>query len=271
MSRSFIGVMVAVLFVSAGLFLLASQRGDEIIWRAPKHATSTSPAASSTTPTKPAPASPIPAKPVTSTSTPVNPEKPLPQAGKNGWKAAIATVFWAGEGATSDNGFIQNASSAWDEDWAEHFGGIDDPDDRCDWKPCGFTPKENPFYIALPYNDLDDEGDKKPDVTSIPWNDASQEKSVIKNRWIEVTANGKSCFGQWEDVGPYFEDDRGYVFGSAMSPKNTYGMKAGIDLSPAMRDCLGVDDVSDVLWRHVEAKNVPAGDWKKVVTTRLSQ
>ena len=266
MSQIVLLAIGAVFFVGAALMFFGVQNGKELV--ALPHATST-PSASSTSPMA---STTKPIKPVTnppvSTSTPT--EQP-PQAGNNGWKKAIATVFWAGEGATSDNGYIQNAESAWDEGWAAHFGGVDDPDKRCGSKPCTFTPKENPFYIALPYNDLDDNGDKKSDATRIPWSDPGAEKSVLKNRWVEVSVAGKSCFGQWQDVGPFYEDDIAYVFGAAPAPKNTYGEKAGIDLSPAMRDCLGVGDSSEVLWKHVEAKDVPAGPWKEVITTRLSQ
>lgn len=195
----------------------------------------------------------------------------LPQAGVNGWKGGIATVFWAGEDATDENGYISNAESAWDEKWGQHFGGVDDPECREGFSPCDFTPQENPFYVALPYNDLDDQGDKKPDATRVPWNDPKTKKSVLKNRWVEVHVEGKSCFGQWEDVGPFYEDDIAYVFGGAQGPKNTDGEGAGIDLSPAMRDCLGVDGSAEVLWRHVAESDVPLGPWKEIITTRLSQ
>src|SRR5438874_2455120 len=67
------------------------------------------------------------------------------------WKPAIATVFWVGEGPTADNGFIANVKNAWDGEWQAHYGGVDDPHDRCGYWPCSFRPRENPFYIALPY------------------------------------------------------------------------------------------------------------------------
>jgi hypothetical protein len=195
----------------------------------------------------------------------------IPKPGSAGWKHAIATVFWVGEGATDENGFIHNSASAWDVEWETHFGGLDDPDDRCGFRPCAFTPKENPFYIALPYNDLDDEGRRKANARIIPWNDPNAEKSVLKNRWVEVSRDGRSCFGQWQDVGPFNEDDATYVFGMATAPKNTDGEGAGIDLSPAMSTCLGVDGSDAVTWRHVNADAVPAGPWKDIVTTRISQ
>ena len=56
----------------------------------------------------------------------------------------------------------------------------------------------------------------------------SQEIAGLKIRY-----KGKSCFAQWQDVGPFGEDDFGWVFGSAKKPKNTQGLKAGLDISPA--------------------------------------
>ena len=58
------------------------------------------------------------------------------------------------EDATDENNYIQNNQSAWDNNWKDHFGGIDDPYDRNNFYPGKFIPKENPFYFALPYNDF---------------------------------------------------------------------------------------------------------------------
>ena len=281
-SRIVIAVSVIVILLAGGSIIFTMQKEEIVAGNneepATGQATSTapSPVANTTTPglsssTRPQ-ASTIGGAAATAT-VPVSQileATRAPQAGVNGWKGGIATVFWAGEGATDENGFISNTESAWDEEWKQHFGGEDHPECREGFSPCGFTPKENPFYVALPYNDLDDEGDKKADANRIPWN-VNMSKSVLKNRWVEVSVRGKSCFGQWEDVGPFYEDDIAYVFGSAQGPKNTEGEGAGIDLSPAMRDCLGVKDVSEVLWRHVAGGDVPSGPWKEIVTTRLSQ
>ena len=92
--------------------------------------------------------------------------------------------------------------------------------------------------------------------------------SLLKNRWIAVQAGDAVCYGQWEDAGPFENDDAAYVFGDAPEPRNKRGVSAGIDLSPAMRDCLGVGSVARVTWRHVEAEQVPDGPWKEIVTTR---
>lgn len=185
-----------------------------------------------------------------------------------GWKTGIATVFWVGEVSDASNGYIPNDQSAWDGNWQAHYGGVDDPLKRCGFQPCAFTPKENPFYVALPYNDLNDEGQKKPDAVRIPWNVATATKSVLKNRWIEVRHKKVVCYGQWQDVGPFYEDDIEYVFGKNTVPKNQFGEKAGIDLSPALADCLAVDGSDAVDWRFVEASRVPEGHWSKIITTR---
>lgn len=184
-----------------------------------------------------------------------------------GYKKVLTTMFWAGEGADDSNGFISNVPSAWDGNWMTSFGGVDDPDDRCGYYPCDFTPKENPFYFALPYNDLDDLGRRKENAKQVPWFEEYQDKkSIIKNRWIEVRYDGNICYGQWQDVGPFEEDDFEYVFGNA-SHKNTYGVGAGLDLSPAFFTCLGLDTNREVEWRFVDDKEVPKGPWTEVVTT----
>jgi hypothetical protein len=183
------------------------------------------------------------------------------------WKRAIATVFWVGEPPGPDNNEIPNHESAWDANWQEHFGGVDDPDTRCGYRPCGIEPKENPFYVALPYDDLTTTGKRKRSAL-LPWTTSHPKWSMLKNRWVAVKANGKICYAQWQDVGPFESDDDAYVFGDAPEPANRDGEKAGIDLSPAIRDCLGIGPVSNVLWRHVERHEVPDGPWTQLVTTR---
>lgn len=184
------------------------------------------------------------------------------------WKPAVTTVFWVGEEASSDNDYIANDQSAWDRQWERHFGGVDDPEDRCGYRPCDFVPEENPFYVALPYNDLDERGHTKSSARDIPWFDAADAVagSVLKNRWIAITHADITCYGQWQDVGPNHEEDFAYVFGSATTPKNTFGQRAGLDISPALRDCLGVGDVSQTTWTFVSDEAVPDGPWLEIVT-----
>jgi hypothetical protein len=192
-----------------------------------------------------------------------NPAPPVtPPAGLH--ENITVTIFWVGEPAGPDNANISNAESAWDGNWQTHYDGFDDPDHRNGYYPAGFTPSENPFYFALPYNDLDDNGDRKPTANNCPNVGASV--SWCKNAWIKITKGSKTVYAQWEDVGPLKEDDVAYVFGTA-APANRWGAKAGLDVSPAVRDYLGLADVDKVSWTFVSAAEVPSGPWKQIVTT----
>lgn len=176
-----------------------------------------------------------------------------------------ATVFWVGESADTSNKFIHNRSSAWIEDWMSAYGGVDDPSTRCDHLPCAFTPKENPFYFALPYNDLDEEGERKDSAKNVPWYNTAQKtegQSILKNRWIKVTHNDIPAYAQWEDVGPFGENDFDYVFGE----RQPSAPEAGLDLSPATAAFLRVEGRDDVSWQFVEETEVPPGPWLRIVT-----
>lgn len=183
-------------------------------------------------------------------------------------KKVMTTVFWIGEPSDADNDYIPNDVSAWDGAWQKNYGGVDSPDCRVGFSPCGFAPKQNPFYFALPYNDLGVDGHAKPTQKLVPWySDAlfNKNMSVLKNHWIKITYGAKTCYAQWEDVGPNEEDDFNYVFGNSQ-PKNTFGEKAGLDLSPAAFSCLGLKDNAETYWAFVDEKDVPPGPWRDTVT-----
>ncbi len=187
------------------------------------------------------------------------------------WHASIiTTIFWVGEPADADNGYIPNMASAWDGQWEKHYGGVDNPDKRAGYRPAAFVPKENPFYFALPYDDISDSGKRKSSATDCPNYPSmkSQAYSWCKNGWIAVRFGGKTAYAQWEDVGPFEENDTSYVFGYA-KPTNTDGVNAGLDVSPAVRDYLGLEDVNKCDWTFVPAGGVPSGPWSKTVTTSL--
>lgn len=177
----------------------------------------------------------------------------------------ITTVFWVGEDAGSDNGFISNTPSAWDEQWMQHFGGVDTPNNRNGYLPAAFRPKENPFYFALPYNDLDANGNRRSNASLCP-NRNSGPYSWCKNAWIAIKKDNKVAYAQWEDVGPFYEDDANYVFGKS-APKNKQNASAGLDVSPAVYDYLGLSDVDRASWTFVSASQVPSGPWKQIITT----
>lgn len=178
------------------------------------------------------------------------------------------TVFWAGEPADGSNDHISNVPSAWQADWTASFGGVDDPDERCGYKPCGFEPLENPFYFALPFGDYTKTGPKpSSQLKVVPWFEGTltDGESLLKNHWIEVTYSGaeqKVAYAQWEDVGPVYDDDWQYVFGSNR-PKES---RSGLDVSPAVSDFLGLDGKGETSWRFVDEKDVPDGPWKDVIT-----
>lgn len=181
-----------------------------------------------------------------------------------------STVFWVGEKATDDNNDISNSPSAWDEKWKKHYGGVDSSTKRSGFLPAKFCPKENPFYVALPYNDFGKNGKHKDEIFSlVPWTkgrNIPDNYSVLKNRWIKIVHNDKTAYAQWEDVGPFEEDDEAYVFGTA-TPKSRENKGAGIDVSPAVRDYLGLSDMDKVTWQFIDTENVPDGAWKKIITT----
>jgi hypothetical protein len=185
-------------------------------------------------------------------------------------RGVTTTWFYVGEPADASNGFIANTASAWDDLWQQHYGGVDSPTQRNGYFPAGFTPQQNPFYFALPYDDLDNNGARKPDaVRVIPWarrTHVPRGDSLLKNHWIKVTAHGRTAYAQWEDVGPFLDTDAAYVFGTA-PPSNPDGVHAGLDVSPAVRDYLGLGDVSRTRWQFVNAAQVPPGPWTQVVTT----
>ena len=181
----------------------------------------------------------------------------------------VASVFGPDEDAHPDNAFITNAKSAWDKDWRRH------------------APHENQFFVAVPYADYLDDGAFNPDNARIPWHRANiTGRSELKNRWVQITRRaGKrtlTAYGQVEDVGPSDQrtaagvSDPDYVFGPPghdrsdpilVKPRNTFGLRAGIDLSPAVARALKINGSGTVNWRFVEAEDVPEGPWTKDVTT----
>lgn len=183
------------------------------------------------------------------------------------YKKTVAILFWIGEEANESNIYTEHKQSAWDSNWQESFGGIDDPVARCGFVPCGFEPKENPFYIALPYYELAGDGTQKDSAQLIPWYKTVQNrKSILKDHWVEIfTSEETVCYAQWEDVGPYGSDDFEYVFGTS-SPNNSVNAKVGIAISPAVSLCLELSPEESLWWRFIDEGAVPEGPWRKRVT-----
>jgi len=175
------------------------------------------------------------------------------------WKTNIVTtVFWVGEKG--------NHRSVWDANWTSNYGGFDNPDPsaRRSYLPIAFIPRQNPFYCALPYNDVT-HGQFKPEAPLvIPWFKKAytgEGQSVCWHRWIAIRKGNRTCYAQWEDCGPFRNDHFQYVFGNER-PKPNANHGAGLNVSPAVRDYLGLatTDVTD--WQFIEVLDVPPGPWR---------
>ena len=124
----------------------------------------------------------------------------------------------------------------------------------------------NPFYIALPYDDLAPENSPEAQASKIvPWYWKSYTggwSSTCKGKWLTIHYRGKVCYAQWEDVGPFHNDDWQYVF-KGNAPKPNPNGNAGIEVSPAVRDFLGIRSGYRVAWKFVEQAEIPDGPWNQ--------
>jgi hypothetical protein len=190
----------------------------------------------------------------------------MPEPGQRfPWKKDIVTtIFWIGEKPAPKNP-VPNRVSCWDPEWTKNYGGVDDPNpaNRSNYIPVNFTPRQNPFYCALPYNDKAKEGHRPEASRVVPWfNEAYQGPAVstCKGRWIAIRKGNKVAYAQWEDAGPFRTDHWQYVFGTER-PKPNLNKGAGLDVSPAVRDYLGLQPTDVTDWRFVDFSEVPRGPW----------
>jgi hypothetical protein len=168
------------------------------------------------------------------------------------WKKdIISSLFWIGE----------NPASAWNQHWTWSNGGPDSPAQRNGYTSARHAADLNPFYVALPFNDLAFPA-KAQKWLPAGWARTGadgQPVSACQNRWIEIkNARGDVCYAQWEDVGPGRPDDVEYVFGS-QPPRS----QPGICISPAVGDYLNLKRDGTVSWRFVDTENVQPGAWLK--------
>ncbi|MDB6148403.1 MAG: hypothetical protein JWO45_2067, partial [Spartobacteria bacterium] len=132
--------------------------------------------------------------------------------------------------------------------------------------PVNFTPRQNPFYCALPYNDKATNGHRPEASRVVPWfKEAYQGPAVstCKGRWVAIRKGNRTVYAQWEDAGPFRTDHWQYVFGNER-PKPNLNRGAGLDVSPAVRDYLGLQPTDVTDWQFVEFKDVPSGPWSKL-------
>ncbi|AKT52716.1 hypothetical protein ADJ73_09505 [Arsenicicoccus sp. oral taxon 190] len=204
----------------------------------------------------------------------------------------VATTFWVGEifDPTAPDG--SQRISTYDARWLAHYGGCDGVvvagDCRTErrtaangWFPTAMTPRENPFYLDVPFDDLNDPTGFATRCRVVPWAGdpgyagrcTDRAFSYLKNRWVRVVGpHGATCYGQVQDAGPGEYHNADYVFGHAdQRPVNRRYGGAGMDVSPALNGCLGFRDLdgSDdrVRWQWAEASEVPPGPWTRLVTT----
>jgi len=194
--------------------------------------------------------------------------RPPGVSGKYPWKTQIVTtVFWIGHSPKEKDG---NTASAWDPNWERNYGGYDNPEAsaRRNFIPINFVPRQNPFYIALPYNDVTRNATKPEARVVIPWfRDAVangnwvEGQSVCRDRWVAIrNAAGKVCYAQWSDCGPFRIDHWQYVFGNEKPTPNA-NAGAGLNVSPAVRDYLELSGTDVTDWKFVEVQDVPKGPW----------
>jgi hypothetical protein len=203
----------------------------------------------------------------------------------------VSTTFWVGEIFDPNAADGSQVISTYDANWYANYGGCDGvvAGGSCSTQsrtaangffPLNMTPKQNPFYLDLPFDDINDPGASARRGQVIPWATAAAyapyihdpNVSLMKNRWVELQKSGNTCFGQIEDAGPGDYNDATYVFGANDArPANARYGGAGLDVSPALNGCLGfaeLDGDSDrVSWRFVDANQVPAGPWSRLITT----
>lgn len=203
----------------------------------------------------------------------------------------VATTFWVGEifDASAPDG--SQMISTYDSKWYANYGGCDGDESSgtCQTEirtaangfyPNKMTPKQNPFYLDLPFDDVNDATAFAQRAQVIPWaNDPGyagkandQNFSYMKNRWVKLMYKQKTCYAQIEDAGPGQYHDVTYVFGATDArPANTRYGGAGMDVSPAVVGYLGFTELNGiqpgVSWQFVDAIDVPTGPWKNIVTT----
>lgn len=262
-------------------------------------------------PTKVIPPTPVPA----STAKPATPIVAISARTYPVHTNITSSTFWVGELYNESLEDGSQVCSTYDGNWAYHWSGINKgkvsanaagcagsiiggcdgivSGDKCltekrtavnNFFPTSVpTPKENPFYVALPYDDINDSIGFKERCAVIPWaNDkgyaghcTDENFSYMKNRWVKITGpKGAVCYGQIGDSGPSHDNlyhDKNYVFGTNNAqPVQGQWNNAGIDVSPALVGCLGYPEVegqAKVSWSFVDDTAVPSGPWKKVVTT----
>ena len=88
--------------------------------------------------------------------------------------------------------------------------------------PRQMTPRQNPFYLDLPFDDINNPTAFAQRGSVVPWahepglSGRAEDRSVSlhENRWVKIKRGDRICYGQIQDAGPGVYDDAAYVFGS---------------------------------------------------------
>jgi len=178
------------------------------------------------------------------------------------WKTGIiTTVFWIGEKTKLNN--------TWNLQVPPGGASDDSPDDRNGYSPATHASFFNPFYVALPFNDLA-YPDKAKQFLPAGWQRPDKDGKPVSaciDRWVEIKTedgSGHICYAQWKDVGPFHNDDADYVFGPG---KEGPSQGAGLTVSPAVAQYLMLGTgkgKNTTRWRFIDAQDVPPGVWLKL-------
>ena len=136
---------------------------------------------------------------------------------------------------------------------------------RRNYIPVSFVPRQNPFYLRAAL--------QRRHPRAIQTGSASGHSVVqailhraranpfARHRWIAIRKGNRTCYAQWEDCGPFRTDHFQYVFQNER-PKPNLNRGAGLDVSPAVRDYLGLQPTDVTDWQFVEVPTVPPGPWR---------
>jgi len=179
------------------------------------------------------------------------------------WKTSIVTtVFWVGEQAGGNN--RSKLQKFLDFNWSENYA---EPILRfqrtAQLHPNCFYSQAKPLLLCFTVHDVT-HGQFKPEAPLvIPW--FKHEYRGRGSRYAEIDglpfvrqSHLLCAMGRLRSVS---HDHFQYVFGNER-PKPNLNHGAGLDVSPAVRDYLGLapTDVTD--WQFVEVRDVSSGPWR---------
>ena len=208
----------------------------------------------------------FPGRTTASTDSYIPPSPSKPPTHTYPWKSGIITTeFWIGEGGSAISS-TDNVGSAWDENWRTSNRGTDNPNDRNGYAPADHAPTVNPFYVALPFNDLA----------------LSRRSASVASRVVAPSTEGWEAGFRLQGPLGGNEECAGARLLCAMGGRWPAGFRspricfwkrttvdtltrAGLDVSPAVFQYLGLDGSKNRLtsWKFVDDEDVPPGQWLK--------